>query len=103
MNNIKKLLLITLISSVAIFSSCGDDDEPTAAVSCLSCTYSEVDDLLGIMAALNEAWVDLCPGDIIEGEPGEEIIMTATSIEMLKELYEDPDLYGATCVYVDKN
>lgn len=102
MNNIKKLLLITLISSVAIFSSCGDDDDAT--VSCLKCTFSEENDPI-MNAALNVTWVDQCPGDVLtDPDTGEEIgPLTAASIAASKEMYENPELFGGTCVYVDKN
>jgi hypothetical protein len=104
MNKIKQLLLITLISSMAIFSSCGDDDDTTATASCLKCTFPEEGEEAFFNEILNAAWVDQCPGDVItDPETGEEMTLTAASIEVSKVLYENPEFFGATCVYVDKN
>ena len=126
MNKLKKLLLITLISSMAIFSSCGDDDdEVTGVLPCLQCTFPEDGDNAFFGAILNATWTNKCVGDIamiptetptvdangenILDEFGdivyemEEITYAADLIGIEKLLYEDEELFGATCTLVDKD
>jgi len=84
MNNIKKLLLITLISSVAIFSSCGDDDD-AATIQCLECSSQGI-----VLPDFTQ-----CVGDVDDG-----VTVTKLMLDLVKELVEDEDV---TCVYVDKD
>lgn len=124
MNKIKQLLLITLISLMAIFSSCGDDDV-SGLLPCLQCTFPEVDSLdsFGVNAELNADWTNICVGDTdmvdtdvatvdVNGEEildeygfvvyeMEEITYTEDLIKIEQGLYEA--FFNATCTLVDKD
>ena len=85
--------------------TCADTPETDLKI-CLACFFPEEGEDASFNELLNEAWVDLCPGDILTDDDGEETVLTAEIIEATKEIYEDPEVFGGTCTLfggVDEN